>query len=484
MGFSLRFLDLASVQFFPRREKNMAGTIFLEKIKSEDLAHLSFIVGQAGQAAVIDPRRDCDVYVDIAHRNGARITHIFETHRNEDYVVGSRDLARRTGAKIYHGKNLEFAYGRPVSEGDTFTIGHIELSILETPGHTFESICIVMSDKSTGDRPIGVFTGDTLFIGSVGRTDFFPDRASEVAGLQYDSIFNKILPLGDQVIVYPAHGAGSVCGSGMADREFSTLGYEKMFNPSLQVAGREEFIQRKLAEEHHQPPYFRKMEEYNQKGNAPPLDRLPTPPPMSPDQFAEAMSGGMTALDLRSPEAFAGAFIPGSLAVPLSMVPAYAGYFLTYDRPIGIIASNDDDIRTAVRYLVRLGYDQVEGFLAGGLHAWETSGRPYDRIPAVHIDELTRRIEEKAKFTLLDVRQATEIKELGKLHGARHIFLGDLPRRVDEISRDVPVTTFCGSGQRAIIAASILKQNGFGTVEDSLGSMAACMEAGCPIEKS
>jgi hydroxyacylglutathione hydrolase len=462
----------------------MAGTIFLEKIKSEDLAHLSFIIGQGGQAAVIDPRRDCDIYVDIAHRNGARITHIFETHRNEDYVVGSRDLARRTGAQIYHGKNLEFAYGNPVSEGDKFTLSNIELSILETPGHTFESISIVMSDKSTGDRPIGVFTGDTLFIGSVGRTDFFPDRAREVAGLQYDSIFNKILPLGDQVIVYPAHGAGSVCGSGMADREFSTLGYERMFNPALQVSGRNEFIERKLAEKHHQPPYFRKMEEYNQKGNAPLLDRLPTPPPMSPDQFAAAMSKGMIAVDMRSPEAFAGAFLPGSLAIPLEMVPAYAGYFLTYDRPIGIIAANDDDIQTAVRYLIRLGYDRLEGFLTGGLHAWETSGRAYDRIAAVHVNELIRRLEEKAKFTLLDVRQGSELQEVGKLPGAQHIFLGDLPDRLDEVPRNKTITTFCGSGQRAIIAASILKQNGFEKVEDSLGSMAACQAAGCPIEKA
>jgi hydroxyacylglutathione hydrolase len=462
----------------------MSGTIFLEKIKSENLAHLSFIIGQGGQAAVIDPRRDCDVYVDIAHRNGARITHVFETHRNEDYVVGSRDLSRRTGAEIYHGKNLKFAYGTSVSEGDRFTLGNIELSILETPGHTFESISIVMIDKSTGDRPIAVFTGDLLFIGSVGRTDFFPDRAQEVAGLQYDSIFQKILPLGDQVILYPAHGAGSVCGSGMADREFSTLGYERMFNPALQVSGREAFIKNKLAESHHQPPYFRKMEEYNQKGNAPRLERLPTPQPMSPTQFAQAMSEGMVALDLRSAEAFAGAFIPGSLAIPLEMIPAYGGYFLTYDRPIGMIAASDDDIQTAVRYLIRLGYDQMAGFLTGGLHAWETSGRAYDRIPAVHVNELTRRLKEKAHFTLLDVRQGSEIQETGKLPGAKHIFLGDLPGRIDEVPKDTPVTTFCGSGQRAIIAASILKQNGFQRVEDSLGSMAACMEAGCPIEKS
>jgi len=174
----------------------VAGTMLLEKIKSESLAHLSYIVGHGGRAAVIDPRRDCEIYVRIAHQNGAKITHIFETHRNEDYVIGSSDLSRRTGAEIFHGKNLNFAYGNPVVEGDAFDFGDVRLKILETPGHTFESISIALLDKSFGDQAIGVFTGDCLFIGSVGRTDFFPDRAREVAGLQYDSIFDKILPLG------------------------------------------------------------------------------------------------------------------------------------------------------------------------------------------------------------------------------------------------------------------------------------------------
>jgi hydroxyacylglutathione hydrolase len=461
----------------------MAGTMFLEKIKSESLAHLSYIIGHGGQAAVIDPRRDCEVYVEIAHQNGAKITHIFETHRNEDYVIGSSDLARRTGAEIFHGKNLNFAYGNPVAEGDTFEFGDIRLKILETPGHTFESISIALLDKSFGDRPIGVFTGDCLFIGSVGRTDFFPDRAREVAGLQYDSIFDKILPLGDQVILYPAHGAGSVCGSGMADREFSTLGYERAFNPSLQVENREAFIEQKISAHEYQPPYFRKMEEYNQNGSAPALDRLPQPPPMNPQEFDAAIKRGALAIDLRSPEAYAGAFVPKSLAIPLQMIPAFAGYFVPYDQDLVLVASNFNDIETAVRHFIRLGFDRTTGFLAPGLHGWETSGFPYDRIPAVHVDELVRRIKAEENFTLLDVREESEIKETGMLPGAMHIFLGELPAQMGKVPRDKPVTTFCGSGQRAIIAASILKQNGYKEVEDSLGSMAACISEGCPIEK-
>jgi len=184
--------------------------MFLDKIHSEGLSHLSYIVGHGGRAAVVDPRRDCDIYIEIASRNGVVISHIFETHRNEDYVIGSTELALKTGADIYHGKAFDFDYGKPVSAGDTFEIGDLTLTVIETPGHTYESISISVADRGFGDSPIAVFSGDALFSGDVGRTDFFPDKAEEVAGLLYDSIFDNLLPLGDHVILLPAHGAGSV----------------------------------------------------------------------------------------------------------------------------------------------------------------------------------------------------------------------------------------------------------------------------------
>jgi hydroxyacylglutathione hydrolase len=458
--------------------------MFLEKVKTPGLAHLSYILGQQGEAAVIDPRRDFEVYLDIARRNGASITHVFETHRNEDYVVGSLDIARATGAFIYHGSALDFAYGSPVREGDTFRLGNIELTVLETPGHTFESISLVLRDRASGDVPVAVFTGDLLFIGSVGRTDFFPDRHSEVAGLQYDAIFEKVLPLGDQAIIYPAHGAGSVCGSGMAEREFSTLGHERKTNPDLRFDTREAFIGYKLEENPMQPPYFRQMERYNREG-PPPMGRLPDPPPLAAGRFASKMADlGMLCLDIRHPEAFAGAFIPGSLAIPLDMLPAYSGYFLEYGKPLGIVAENRADVDAAVLHLVRLGFDDISGYLTGGMHTWETSGRGFDRIAALHVDELVSRYEQNADFTLLDVRETEELEQSGKLPGALHIFLGELKEKIERVPREKPVTTFCGSGKRAIIAASILKQNGFATVEDHLGSMAACKSAGCPVEEA
>jgi hydroxyacylglutathione hydrolase len=453
--------------------------MFFETIRSEGLAHNSYIIGQSGSAAVIDPRRDCEIYTDIARKNGAVITHIFETHRNEDYVIGSCQLAARTGAEIYHGTQLDFSYGTGVQNGDTFTIGDLTLRILHTPGHTYESISIAVIDTVFGSMPVAVFTGDTLFIGDVGRTDFFPDKKEETAGLLYDSIFERLLTLGDHVLLYPAHGAGSVCGGGMAEREFSSLGYERSCNPALKL-DRKSFINKKVSEHHYIPAYFKKMEQYNQHG-APLLERLPTPMPCSADAFARAIDlTGLQVLDTRSPEAIAGAFISGSLTIPLAMVPAFSGWFLTYDRPIGLVVEQYAHLETAVRYLVRLGYDTIPIFLHQEMHAWETSGRIYDNIPVMHIEALKQQIADKKSFTLLDVRSRDEFTE-EHLPDARHIYVGELSHRLGELPADKPVVTFCNSGERATIAASILKNNGFKSVSNCLGSILACKASGCPV---
>ncbi len=303
--------------------------MFLHKVRSEGLAHLSYVVGDGTHAAVIDPRRDCDVYVDLARKEGARISHIFETHRNEDYVIGSTALAARTGAAIYHGRQLDFEYGKPVSDGDRFDLGAARLTALHTRGHTMESMSYALADTGFGDQPVGVFTGDALFVGDVGRTDFFPDRAPEVADMLYTSIHQKLLPLGDGVIIYPAHGSGSVCGDAMASREFSTPGHERQCNPRLRM-GREEFVDFKVNEHHYQPPYFRRMKKLN-------------------------------------------------------------------------------------------------------------------------------------------------------LEGATHIYLGELPERIEDIPPERPVVTFCGSGRRAMIAASVLQRGGVEGVQNCLGSMQARKALGCEI---
>ena len=453
--------------------------MFMQTFYTPGVAHLSYIIGDGGQAAVIDPRRDVEEYIEIAQREGAKITHIFETHRNEDYVIGSRELARCTGAEIHHGSQLDFKYGSGVNDGDEFRLGNVRLSILHTPGHTMESISIVYRDLEFSHEPLGVFTGDALFIGDVGRTDFFPDRAEEVAGMLYDSIFERLLPLGDHVLLWPAHGAGSVCGSGMADRNFSTVGYERKHNPVLQKTDRDDFIRYKVAEEHFKPPYFRQMEKYNLEG-APPLHELPHPKPLTADEFAKAMDEGMIAVDVRSPEAYAGAHIPKSFSLPVDMLPAFAGMFLEYDKSLGLVAENQGQIEEAVRGLIRIGYDRIDSFLAGGLHAWETSGRSYDKVHAVHVSDVEKRLDDGVGFTLLDVRSKEEYQS-GHLRNAVQIYLGDLPSKLDEIPKGRPVTTFCGSGQRAMVAAAFLRRQGFEAVEDCLGSISACSDAECQV---
>ncbi len=454
--------------------------MFFEKIRAEGLAQLSYILGDEGRAAVIDPRRDCAIYRQIADREGCRITHIFETHRNEDFVVGSCELVAQTGAEVYHGADLPFEYGNSVTEGEIFKFGKLSLRILETPGHTDESISLVLGDLEFSEQPVAVFSGDTLFIGDVGRTDFYPERAAEVAGLLYDSIFEKILPLGDHVLLYPAHGAGSVCGSGMASREFSALGYERCFNSALQVKNRAEFIRNKTAEIHYYPPYFRQMEKHNLVG-PPLLGKLPWPKPFSADEFAAAMAEGMLALDIRSPEAVSGACISGSLAIPLEMLSAYAGWFIPPAQKIGLIVQKIADIEPALRSLVRIGYENVVAFLDEGLHGWEISGRRYTRIPSLFAGDLKQWQENGKEFTLLDVRKQDEVKQ-GQLTESTHIFLGELPQKLDEIPPQRPIVTFCGSGTRAIIASSLLKRSGFEEVETCLGSMQACQAVGCTIK--
>jgi hydroxyacylglutathione hydrolase len=451
--------------------------MYLLSLKSEGLAHLSYVIGNDSQIIVIDPKRDISEYCEIASDKGAAITHIFETHRNEDYVVGSIPLAEKTGAEIWHGSQLPFEYGNAASDDQIFDFEEFKLKVINTPGHTDESISIAIYDSAFGDEAVGVFTGDALFVGDVGRTDFFPDRADEVAENLYDSIFKKLLPLGDQALIYPAHGAGSVCGSGMASREFSSLGYERKFNPKLQLA-RKEFVSYKTNEHHYKPPYFSKMEEYNLKG--PKLSAIPIPWPVSTSQLIDALCNGAQAVDIRTPEAFGGAFIPGSVAIPSDMLPVYAGWLLNYDEDIILVGDENTCIDTAIINLYRIGYDRVHSFLHGGIQSWETSGNKFDHIPGIFAGDLTEKLKAGDNLTVLDVRKKEEFED-GHLPGALHIFLGHLPDRLDEIPRDKPVITFCDSGRRAMIATSILKKAGFEQVENCFGSIAACKKLDCKI---
>ncbi|MEQ9641287.1 MAG: MBL fold metallo-hydrolase [Alphaproteobacteria bacterium] len=452
--------------------------MFLEKVKTPGLAHLSYVLGEGGVAAVIDPRRDWQVYVDIATANDCRIGHVFETHRNEDLVSGAPLLARATGAAVHHGPNAdgEVRYADTVRDGDLFRFGKIELRVLETPGHTDDSLSFAIFDSAFDDGAVGVFTGDALFVGDVGRTDFYPDRAEEVAGLLYDSL-RKLLALGDQALVYPAHGAGSVCGDNMADREFSSLGHERRNNPMLAIDDRDAFIARKLAEHHDQPPYFRLMEHLNLVGGEAPPPVL-APAPLTPEDLKQAQ--GSTLVDVRGVTAYLGGHLPGSLALPADMVSAFAGWLLESDDDIVLVADGEAQATDVARQLARIGYDEVRGRLIPALPGWASGARPFRSMPVVDVAEVATRVAERPNgWTLLDVRKQPEVEQ-GVVEGAEHIFIGDLPDRLDSLPRDRHHTVMCASGARATIAASVLSRAGFEKVDVFLGSMGAWKAAGHP----
>lgn len=446
-------------------------------IKSEGIAHHSYFIGANGRAIVIDPRRDVEVYLDLSESQELDITHIFETHRNEDYVIGSVELARATGAGIYHGKNLDFAYGNPVEDGDKFQFGNIELEVLETPGHTLESISLVLRDLSVSGDAQMAFTGDVIFAGETGRIDFYGfDRRPEIAGLLYDSLFNKIFPLGDQTVLCPAHGAGSVCGADIREQDYTTVGYEKKTNPQLQIS-REEFIQLKTAEELYTPPYFQEMEFRNQNG-APILNRLPHLKAVHPKILKNMMKNQLCILDIRKPTSFAGGHINGSLNIWREGVPAFAGWFLNYQDPIVLVDDQDQGLCDVRQAMVRLGFDNIHGYLAGGFPSWYLHAEYIDTLNLWSVHHLKEELG--GDFFLLDVRKLEDHKE-GYIEGSHHIYVGELPDRMKEIPSDVPVVVYCDSGYKSTTACSYLKKSGYNDLTSVLGSMTAWLKAGYPV---
>ena len=439
-------------------------------IKTPGLSHLSYIVGSGGSAAVIDPRRDCLNYLEKARSEGLEITHIFETHRNEDLVSGAPQLAEWTGATVFHGpaRDGNVVYAETAHEGDTFEIGDLKIRVLATPGHTDDHLAFALYDTNYPDGAVGVFTGDALFVGDVGRTDFYPGRSEEVAGLLFDSL-RKILDLGDQAMIWPAHGAGSVCGSGMADREISTIGHERANNPRLQITDRERFIREKLAEHHYQPPYFRLMERLNLEGGSPP-PRTARPRNLSLEAIR---SGGFDhIIDIREPGAYCASHLPGSYCIPVSMLPAFAGWCVGEGESVALVASGEDALEKAVSHLVRMGLDTVAGGYTGIIPA-AAAGVEMSQIPMVQTQTVQQRMSARhCDWTLLDVRALDEVTK-APMPEAVHFYAGELNERWRELDPGKSYTVMCASGMRATIAASWLSVHGIGNVDVYLGSMGA-----------
>jgi hydroxyacylglutathione hydrolase len=441
--------------------------MLFERLESKGLAHYSYIIGKGNEGFVIDPRRDCSAYSDLAIRHGFSITHIFETHRNEDYVIGSVELARLTGARIWHADHqMKYGYGESIDDGQTWRIGGLKVQAMSSPGHTPGSESYLLHD--TNDSPWILFTGDTLFAGDVGRVDLLGmERAPEMAHLLYNTLFNKMLPLGDGVIVCPAHGAGSVCGSSIAGRPWTTLGFEREYNPKLQFVDEEEFVTN-VAQENERPPYFRRMEKINLRG-APSFESLPPPRPLSPREFSQNASDGVV-VDTRMELGYGAAHIPGSLSIWLEGLPSFAGWFVPYDTPLFLVNEIGDPMR-AVRYLSRIGYDEVVGYLAGGMLSWHMAGYESDETLMVTVQNLCKKLDREDNLWLLDVRSREEVKKTGEIPGAHQIHVTQIPQHVTDIPQNQTVYVFCGSGLRSMLTASYLQREGCRKVVVVLGGL-------------
>jgi len=451
--------------------------MLFQRIESEGIAQYSYLIGDSHEAVVIDPRRDIDVYLEAATFQGFRIVAVLETHRHEDFVLGSVELAARTGAEIWHADGQwDYRYGEAVSDGQTWKIGRLKVEAIHSPGHTPGSMSYLLCDS--GGNPWIVFTGDALFAGDVGRVDFLgEERMAKMAWLLYDTLYRRLLPLGDEVIVCPGHGAGSVCAADIADRAWTTIGLERRYNPKLQFPDRDAFI-KGVARKLEYAPYFREMERLNLEG-PPLLGEMPLPKPMSAEAFASQLDSSVV-LDTRMELGFGASHIPGSLSIWMGGLPGYAGWFLPYDKPLLLIQEGEDP-SLVLRYLLRFGYDTLAGHLAGGMLAWNTAGYGNESVPMVPVSSLCRLLDSGEKAWILDVRSEDELASHGSISGALNIHLTMLPERMGEVPKDGTVYIFCASDLRSMIAASLLQRAGWRNLAVVLGGLIGWNSTTCPI---
>jgi len=444
------------------------------------LAQASYLIGDGGEAAVVDPRRDVEEYLEEARANGLTIRHVIETHLHADFVSGHRELAARTGAKIYLGAAAGAKFDHvPVREGDEVRLGSVRLRFLETPGHTPESVSILVFEGSGDESPAAVLTGDTLFIGDVGRPDLLGSVRSpqELAGLLYDSLHEKLLSLPDSVRVYPAHGAGSMCGRNISSETSSTIGEQRRFNYALQPMARQDFIGMMTTDLPEAPAYFGRDAAINREGpellgELPPVRAIPA------GEAAQMREAGAVVLDTRSAREYGTGHLPGSFHIGLSgQFASWAGTVLPADAAILLVAEDPDRAAEARTRLSRVGLDRVAGFLEGGVQAWSEAGRPLASTEQIGVEELARRLEEPGAPRVFDVRRPAEWGD-GHIPSALHVPLNALERDAPAEEAGKPVATVCAGGYRSSIAASILERKGFRRITNVVGGMAAWTQAG------
>jgi hydroxyacylglutathione hydrolase len=450
------------------------------------LAHASYLIGSEGEAAVVDPRRDVEEYLAEAAAQGLRIRYVVETHLHADFVGGHRELAERTGAQVVFGAKAGAAFPhRPVRDGDEIRVGAVVLRFLETPGHTPESVSILVVDTAVSPAPKMVLTGDTLFIGDVGRPDLAGGRGltpDAMAGMLYDSLHGKLLKLPDDVLVYPAHGAGSLCGRNISTDTWSTIGEQRRSNYALQPMARDAFVKMMTADLPELPPYFAMDVEMN-RGGAPPLTDHPPPPALSPEAARKAAQAGAMLLDVRPSAAYGTGHLPESLNVGLGgQFASWAGTLVPAGRLIVVIADDEAGAHEAVVRLARVGLEAVEGYLDGGVAAWDRAGLPLVARAQITVDELAARRREVADLQVVDVRRKGEYAA-GHVPGARHLPLDRLERDVARLDPLRPTAAICAGGYRSSTATSLLERHGFADLVNVIGGTSAWIAAGHEVEE-
>jgi hydroxyacylglutathione hydrolase len=465
--------------------------MLLERFEDKGLSHYSYAVGceGAGEIAVVDPRRDVDIYLDFAHSRNLKIVAVLETHIHADFAAGTKALAEATGAEVWasaydDGELYETAFDhRPTSDGDSLVLGKTRIEAVHTPGHTPEHLSYLVYDLARAPRVAQLMlTGDFLFVGSLGRPDLIGEDAKvALAGKLYESVTQKLAGLPDGLEIHPAHGAGSMCGSGMSARPMSTLGFERTANPYLRAGlSKDQFVAEILGHVPPFPPYYKRMKVLNSRG-AEAFDADRGIDALSAREFRALVDEGHVVIDVRDQLGFGAAHIPGAFGIGITgSFSTWAAWVVPYETPILLVGARNEVFGEAIRGLARVGLDDVRGYLDGGIEKWIAAG-----YPTAHIEMLTppEFAERTWGLHIIDVRGESEY-EGGHIPGARHLMGGFLADQTARLPRDRPIALVCGSGYRSTVASSVLQRAGFEDVVNITGGMTAWKQAGLTIEKS
>ncbi len=451
------------------------------------LAHASYLIGSHGEAAVIDPQRDVDQYLDEAAAQNLKIKYVIETHLHADFVSGHRELAARSGAEIIFGAQAKATVShQAVTNGDELIIGKVKLRILETPGHTPEGICVLVSDTEVSDQPQRVLTGDTLFIGDVGRPDLAGAKGytpQTMAGMMYDSLHEKLLQLDDAVEVFPAHGAGSMCGKNLSAETSSTIGQQRKFNYALQPMTKDEFVKLLTTDLPEAPAYFSKDAEINRSG-ADSLTGLPTVAALPVAEVSKLAGQGSVILDVRDAADFGAGHIPGALNIGLGgQFASWAGSLIPMGAPIVIVANSEEKIEEAQLRLARVGLENIQGYLAGGIEAWKKAGRALEHVAQISVADLKALIETRSELQIVDVRRPAEYQS-GHAPSAASAPLAKLRDTLPalKLKPNAQTAVICAGGYRSSAGTSILQQAGFTNLFNVTGGTKAWIDAGYEVE--